>query len=314
MSLELTNHILGRSQSLAAARTFFAERGLLEVDCGALVPFPPLDSNIDVMSVSSGPNQTAYLHTSPEYAMKRLLAAGSPDIYFLGHVYRKGELGYRHSPEFTMAEWYRIGISFADMIEETGQFITHFTGPLPTRILPYRDAFTLYAGVNYSDDSPLALLSAAKRHAIDLPENAQNWSRDTLLHLLLTHVVEPKLGQNEMTIITDFPPYEAALACVVEKKGEIVAERFEIYIQGLELANGYHELSDPQELRRRFAEKNLARIEEGKEPYAIDEKFLASLESGNFPDSCGVSVGFDRVLMLRYKLATIQETLYFPRN
>jgi lysyl-tRNA synthetase class 2 len=306
------NLLRSRAQALAAARSFFAKRGVLEVDCNALVYKPPLDSNIDVMSVAVTLREVGYLHTSPEYAMKQLLCETAQDIYFLGHVYRQGEIGWRHNPEFTMAEWYRIGFSFDQMIEETCDFITLFTKPLPKRKLSFRKAFEYYVGINYSHDSIATLYDAAKRHAIDLSENALLWDRDTFLSLLLTHVIEPKLGQEELTILIDYPCSEAALACVVEKEGELVAERFEIYGNGLELANGYHELDDPIELRRRFTLKNEKRVEEGKEPYALDEQFLSSLSKGKFPPCCGVSVGFDRVLMLKYKLQTISEILLNP--
>ena len=298
-----------RAEALAAARAFFQKRGVLEVDCNALVRAPPLDSNIEVMSVAVTSQETGYLHTSPEYAMKQMLSEAAQDIYFLGHVYRQGEIGRRHNPEFTMAEWYRIGFSLSQMIEETCDFIAFFTGALPKRTLSYRKAFEDYAGIDYSRDSIPALYAAAKKYAIDLPANASLWDRDTFLSLFLTHVIEPKLGRQEMTILTDYPCNEAALACLIEKEGELVAERFEIYIDGLELANGYHELADPVELRKRFAIKNQKRLEEGKEPYALDEDLLSSLAKGSFPPCCGVSVGFDRVLMLKHKLQTISEIL-----
>ncbi|MBS0624922.1 MAG: EF-P lysine aminoacylase GenX [Verrucomicrobia bacterium] len=312
MSLALTPKIdtlRSRAQCLAAARTFFADRGVLEVDCGALVRAAPIDSNIDVMSVAVSAHETGYLHTSPEYAMKQLLSEGIGDIFFLGHVYRKGEIGRKHNPEFTMAEWYRIGLPFSGMMEETCDFIALFAGSLPRRVLSYRDAFRIYAGVDYTRDSVSQLLTAAARHSIDLPSNVSLWKRDSILHLLLTHVIEPKLGQNEMTILSDYPPYEAALACVVERNGEPVAERFEVYIDGVELANGYHELADAVELRRRFCKENEERKKEGKEPYALDEQFLSSL--GTFPDCCGVSVGFDRVFMLRQKLNSLSEGISY---
>ena len=295
-----------RASCLAAARTFFSQRDLLEVDCGALVRSPPIDSNIDVMSVSVTPHETGYLHTSPEYAMKKLLSEGIGDIFYLGHVFRKEESGPRHNPEFTMAEWYRVGFSLPEMIQETCEFIALFTGSLPLRILSYREAFQHYVRIDYTKDP---LLDAAKNHRIDLPEDAHLWSRDELLDLLLSHIIEPKLGQKEMTILTDYPPNQAALACLTTKNGELVAERFEIYIQGLELANGYHELSDAEELRERFHLLNQERKKEGKEPYAIDEELLDSLQSGTFPPCCGVSVGFDRVLMLKHNAKSLSEVI-----
>lgn len=285
-----------RAHMLAQARAFFAERGVLEVDTGALVKCPPNDSNIDVIGVDQ---DNGYLHTSPEYAMKRLLAEGLGDCYFLGHVFRKGELGALHNPEFTMVEWYRVGLSFAAMIQETCDFLFLFFGPKPIRLLSYREAFERYVGIDYTN-VPLAELQRLTHSA---------WPRDTCIYYLITHQIEPRLGDGELTVLTDFPPHEAALACVVEKNGEFVAERYEIYHQGVELTNGYHELSDSAELRRRFSEKNKARLAEGKEPYALDEKFLAALQT--LPDCCGVALGFDRALMLRHKLKSIKHVIPF---
>lgn len=281
---------------LARARAFFAERNVLEIDCGALVRCPPNDSNIDVIGVDQ---DNGFLHTSPEYALKRLLSSGLGDCYFLGHVFRKGELGHLHNPEFTMVEWYRLGLSFADMIQETCDFLSLFFGPKPIRILSYRKAFQQYVGIDYK--------TVSLAHLQELTQNS--WERDTCLYYLITHQIEPRLGRGELTVLTDFPPHEAALACVVEKEGELVAERYEVYHEGVELTNGYHELSDAAELRRRFAEKNQARQAGGKEPYALDENFLRSLHT--LPDCCGVALGFDRAMMLRHKLQSIKSVIPF---
>lgn len=288
---------------LARARAFFSQRGLLEVDCCALQSCAPIDSNIDVMEVSITTQTTAFLHTSPEYAMKQLLAAGSGDIFYLGHVYRQGEIGRLHSPEFTMAEWYRIGIRFEEMIAETCGFIQLFLGDLPVRILSYRAAFEAYAGIDYTAAN---LVDVAR--ALQPTLACQTWSQDALRHFILTHAIEPKLGNGELTVLCDYPPSEAALACVVQKNGESVAERFEIYSQGVELANGYHELNDPQELRRRFIEENASRRAASKTSYDLDEAFLAAL-GPKFPDCCGVSVGFDRLMLLRHGCGSLNEVL-----
>ncbi len=294
---------------LARARAFFAERNILEVDCGALSRSAPVDAYIDVIEAQVSSSEKGYLHTSPEYAMKRLLASGIGDIYFLGRVYRKEEAGRLHNPEFTMAEWYRIGIPFDQMIQETCEFLFLFLGSLPVRKLSYREAFSSFLGIDYSRAKPGELAALAPRYGIALPEDAAAWTTDVFLHLYLTHVIEPHLGKNELTVLTDYPPYEAALACVVEKNGEQVAERFEIYHQGVELTNGYHELRNPEEQRLRFHEENRERKALGKESYALDEKFLSSLAA--LPDCCGVSVGIDRALMLRNKRNAIRDVLPF---
>lgn len=276
------NLLRSRAEMLQKARNFFAERNILEVDPCALMKCPPNDANIDVIATDEG-----FLHTSPEYAMKRLLSQGVGDCYFLGHVYRKGESGPLHNPEFTMAEWYRVGFSLDEMIQETADFLSLFLGPLPVRTLSYRNAFETFLQIDYTD------LASLHRHT------PHPWPKETCLHYLISHKIEPHLGQGELTALIDFPPDQAALACVVEKEGELVAERFEIYYRGIELTNGYHELADAEEVRRRFEEKNKERIE----PYPIDEEFLASLQT--LPDCCGVAVGFDRALMLHHNLSSI---------
>lgn len=292
---------------LQKARGFFANRGVLEVDCCALSPRAAIDPNIDVIGAAVSDRERGYLQTSPEYAMKRLLSAGIGDIYFLGHVFRYGDIGHLHNPEFAMAEWYRLGISFSDMIQETCEFLFLFLGPLPIRTISYREAFARYAGIDYSAASLGLLKETAREFSA---EDSESWNRDTYIHFLLTHAIEPHLGRGELTVFTDYPPHEAALACVVEKNGEMVAERFEIYCESVELANGYHELADADELRRRFNEDNDTRRSLNKETYLLDEAFLSALKT-NFPECCGVSVGFDRALMLRHRAKAIGEVLPF---
>ena len=297
--------IQDRAAMLAQARSFFATRGVLEVDCCALQPCAAIDSQIDVIEAAVTPQDVGYLHTSPEYAMKRLLSSGSGDIFYLGHVFRQGEIGRHHSPEFTMAEWYRVGFSFEEMIEETCDFIELVLGKRRRRSLTYRAAFEEYVGIDYSAAN---LVDAAKKLEPSL--NCAAWSQEALRQFILSHAIEPKLGRGELTALTHYPPSEAALACVVEQNGEQVAERFEIYSDGLELANGYHELADADELRRRFTEENATRQAAGKPAYALDEPFLQAL-AGDFPDCCGVSVGFDRLMLLRHKAKALAEVLPF---
>ena len=300
MSPELIERLCDRAFMLQKIRAFFAERNVMEVDCCSLVRRAPIDPNIDVIAATVSDADRGFLHTSPEYAMKRLLSAGIGDIYFLGHVFRKGEIGRIHNPEFAMAEWYRLSFPFEEMIRETSEFLFLFFGPLPVRKISYRDAFAQYAGIDYTRDDLTP----------HIPSHAISWARDVQLHYLLTHKIEPQFGRGELTVLIDYPPSEAALACVVEKNGEKVSERFEIYYEGVELTNGYHELADSRELRRRFEEDNETRKAQNKEPYLLDEAFLSALESG-FPECCGVSVGFDRALMLRHKTNAISDVLPF---
>jgi lysyl-tRNA synthetase class 2 len=297
-----------RALCLKKARDFFEAHNVTEVDVNILSPFAAIDANIDVICAQVCPNQTGYLHTSPEYAMKRLLSQGCGDIFFLGHVFRQGEMGRLHNPEFTMAEWYRLGVTFEEMIRECCDFISLFLGNLPLRTIGYREAFETYVSLDYSEASVEQLLQKAMQFGAS--SEAARWSRDTLIHFLLTHAIEPHLGRKEFTALIDYPPNEAALARLTERNGELVAKRFEIYFEGVELANGYHELPDGNVLRQRFNEENATRKAAGKPIYALDEPFLSAL-GPQFPDCCGVSVGFDRLLLLKYRAKTLSEVLPF---
>ncbi len=297
-------HLSDRAEMLAAVRAFFAKRRVLEVDCCALLRAPSLDANVDAIEAAVSDTETGYLHTSPEFTMKKLLSEGLGDIYYLGHVFRKGELGRLHNPEFCMIEWYRKEVSFESFIEETCSLMKLFLGELPIRHLSYREALKTYAGIDLSE----AGMPAAKRLGISISSDTTSWSHDDWLHLILSHVVEPKLGNGELTVLFDYPPSQAALSSIVEKEGLPVAERFEIYHRGIELSNGYHELTDAKEQRRRFEEENISRQSAEKEPYPIDEELLTALERG-LPDCCGVSIGFDRLMLLRNNLQSIHEII-----
>jgi elongation factor P--(R)-beta-lysine ligase len=301
--------LLDRAEMLSSVRNFFRERNVLEVDCPSLVRFPAIDTNIEVMDVSVSDSERGYLHTSPEYAMKRLLTAGLKDIYQIAHVFRKGEIGARHSPEFTMIEWYRLGMTYDALIEETCAIICLFIGRFQARRLSYRDAFIQHVGIDPFTISRKELLARVDNSEIDHALKLENEDNDTLLQLLLTHYIEPKLGMDELTVLYEFPASQAALAKTYMKNGHAVAERYEIYFQSIELCNGYHELSNSQELRSRFQAENDRRSGIGKEPYPLDEPFLEALD--RLPDCCGVSVGFDRLMMLRHKKRSIQEILPF---
>lgn len=287
-----------RASMLEKARAFFKKRCVTEVDCGAFIQRAPLDRNIDVISAWINQKTQAYLHTSPEYAMKKLLASGSGDIFFLGHVFRKEEFGPLHNPEFTMAEWYRIGFSLQEMIDETIAFLSLFFGALPVRYLGYKQAFEEYVGIQDLESDLSSFL----------PPEAIQWQKLEQLDYLLSLKIQPFLGINELTVLWDYPEDQASLACVVEKEGRKVAERFEIYYKGVELTNGYHELQDPNELKRRLVEENKRRTIQGLPPFTLDESFIHALEKG-LPDCSGVSVGFDRAFMLQQNASSIHEVL-----
>lgn len=299
-----------RAACLRTIRDFFHNRGVLEVDTPVLGHGAPIDTHIDVMRVQIGNEQWAYLHTSPEYAMKRLLALGIGDCYQLGHVFRLGEAGRMHNPEFTMLEWYRVGMSYDVFIEETLDLIRLMLGALPASFLSYRDALKRFAGIDYVKASTDELIACAKAHGQTLSPEASTWDKDTLQTLLLGCIVEPHLGKNELLVLHSYPSTQAALARTLQKEDEVIAERFEIYYRGVELANGYHELTDAVEQRRRLQEDELYRQKMGKAPLAIDENFLTALEIG-LPPCCGVAVGFDRLLMLRLNKTSLSEILPF---
>lgn len=302
-------YLKDRALMLQKARAFFDDRGVVEVDCPVLSHSAPVDEHIDIMKVQSTHRQNGYLHSSPEYGMKRLLSAGIGDIYQICHVFRDGEAGPLHNPEFTMAEWYRLGFSFDEMIAETLDFIRMFVGDLPQERLSYRQTLMHFLGVDYLAATPADLLLCAKENGLDVPSDASSWDKDTLLQLLLSFLVEPKLGDGNLFVLSHFPATQAALArTLLLPDGERVGCRFEIYYQGIELCNGYHELTDSIEQRSRFEDSNRARINAGKDALKIDERFLEALEYG-LPDCCGVAVGFDRLMMLKHQHKELKNVL-----
>lgn len=291
-----------RAAMLAESRRFFALREILEVDSPCLIKSASIDAHIDLIAISS--IETLYLHSSPEYAMKKLLARGLGDIYQLSHVFREGEIGNKHNPEFTMAEWYRLGFSFQNMIEETLDYIQLFVGKLPSRILTYREAFIQYALIDPYTASNEELLGVFAAHDIEPGES----EREFLLNVILATIVEPKLGDGELTVMKHYPANQAALAQTVWEENYEVGERFEVYYRGIELANGYHELADAVEQRRRFIASNQQRLRMGKKALPMDEEFLLALNT--LPDCCGVAVGFDRLMMLRHEVSHIQDVMH----
>lgn len=278
VALESRSRIAFRSHLMQTTRAFFQERGVLEVDCPALNPFATIDCFIDPVPAEGG-----YLHTSPEYGMKKLLAAGSGDIYQLSHVFRREEKSPLHTVEFSMLEWYRTALSFEALIDETCELIEALVPHLTFERLTYAEAF---ARAGYPLDQPIKLPnlspSIAKDHA-------------ALTDLCFAECVEPSLPEG--CVLTDFPAKSAALAKVAKNaKGELVAKRFEIYVRGIEVANGYDELQDSSELRARFEKANCERAAANKASFPIDEDLLAAIEA--MPPCVGVAVGFDRLVML----------------
>ena len=297
-----------RAHMLKTVRSFFHEKGIIEVDCPCLSPFASVDTHIDLIPALYQSNQKVFLHTSPEYGMKRLLAEGMGDIYQLSHVFRDGEWSSKHNPEFTMAEWYRLGFTFEQMIDETVQFIQLFLNAIPFRVVTYRNLFLEKTGIDYVSASENDLFDYIHSQSLSYYPSIKEEGKDGLLNLILGSAIEPHLGFDELCIIAHYPASQAALAKKQTINGEEVAERFEIYYRGVELSNGYHELADSEEQKERLMEANATRIALGKNSLPIDENFLNALRKG-LPACCGVAVGFDRLMMLRQNQTEISKVL-----
>ena len=248
-----------------------------------------------------------WLQTSPEYAMKRLLASGSGAVYQVCKAFRGGEAGRRHNPEFTLLEWYRPGFSLSGLIEEVAELVGAVLDQPDWSTIAYADLFRRYAGIDPHSAATVDLEACVREH-IDYGGGGE--SRDTWLDLLLTHVIEPRLAGTGLLFVRDYPASQASLARL-RRRGDVeVADRFELYVDGVELANGYRELSDPREQRRRFESDNEMLSVRGEEPRPMDERLLSALQSG-LPDCSGVALGVDRLLMLKCGVDRIEQVLGF---
>ncbi len=306
-----------RALLLAGIRRFFDEHDVLEVETPALSASATPDPALASFSTQyRGPlfpqGRTLYLHTSPEFPMKRLLAAGSGPIYQICKAFRDGEAGRLHNPEFTMLEWYRPGFDHHQLMTEVEQLVGPILGlTMPAERLEYRNVFLRHAGLDPYRASRADFLACAREHGIAAPPGMESESHPSVwCDLLLTHLVEPQLGRGRMTFLYDYPAEQAALARV--RPGEPpLAERFELYVEGIELANGFHELGNRHEQAARFARQNEARAAQGLPVLPLDEHLLEALDAG-FPDCAGVALGIDRLLMLKIGSRSIQDVLAFP--
>lgn len=305
-----------RARLIADVRVFFAQRGVLEVETPVLGQGGSTDvhlASLSTLARTDKGQRKLWLQTSPEFHMKRLLAAGSGPIFQFAKSFRNGEVGARHNIEFTMLEWYRPAFTLAQLIDETTTLIANvlprFTGPVVH--YRYRELFHIYLAVDPFTTSLETLRALAAERGHMSTQTLAEEGRDTCLDLLMSMVIEPHLGQNELSVVVDYPASQAALARRhQDDDGEWVASRFELYLNGIELANGYDELTDADEQRARFAEDNAGRRRLGLPEVDVDEHLLAALKHG-MPESAGVALGIDRLIQLALGKARLEDVLAF---
>ncbi len=297
-----------RARLFAAIRRFFSERQVMEVETPLLSQ--AANSDPSILSISAETSPQRFLRTSPEFPMKRLLASGLSDIYELGKVFRSGESGGWHNPEFTMLEWYHAGWNYLELADEVVDLVRYCGAgqfdSWPVQRISYRELFQRQLGVDpfHCDEAELA--QHAQDHGIRSgPLDLRQW-----LDLLISHVIQPALGGETITIVHDFPADQAALARIRRGQPDL-AERFEVYLGPAELANGYQELTDATEQRQRFEREQRQRGLQGDDIQPLDERLLAAMEKG-LPDCAGVALGVDRLLMAITRLEAIQSVLAFP--
>lgn len=301
-----------RARLHATIRAFFAERGVLEVDTPILSRASGTDPHLDpFVTADGGP---LWLMTSPEFHMKRLLAAGWGSIFQIGRAFRRGETGRWHNPEFSLLEWYRVGLSFDEFLDETALLLRHLLpGELAAggvEYLSYAEAYARHVGIDPLQADIADFERCAHTHGLPEAADLCGNHRSDWLDLLFSHLVQPQLGRGRIAIVHSFPACQAALARL-DPHDPRVAQRAEIFVNGLELANGYHELSDATEQAARF-EADLARRRVLGLPLpVVDRHLLDALEAG-LPDCCGMAMGLDRVLMLVLGADSIEAVLSFP--
>jgi len=306
-----------RAQILQRIRSFFSARDILEVETPILSAAATTDPQLHSFNTCySGPGSahgcTLFLHTSPEFAMKRLLAAGLGSIYQICKVFRDTETGCLHNPEFTLLEWYRVGFDHHQLMDEVTELVTYILGGKialdPPERLTYQQAFLDYAGIDPHTADKECMIACAREQGIhtagSFPDQLEIW-RD----LLLTHLIEPQLGKNRLTFLYDYPASQASLARIRPGTPPL-AERFELYLHGIELANGFQELDDAHEQRGRFELDLRRRRAMGLPAISHDERLLAALAHG-LPACAGVALGVDRLVMLAAEVNSIADVIAF---
>ncbi|MCL6269629.1 EF-P lysine aminoacylase EpmA [Sansalvadorimonas sp. 2012CJ34-2] len=308
-----------RSELLRGIRNYFHAEDVMEVETPMLSRSATVDPHIDSFQASFCPlgtdiQETLYLHTSPEFPMKRLLAAGCEDIYYLGRVFRNGEAGGRHNPEFTMLEWYRLGIDHHQLMDDVTGLIRSVTPFKEAGRYSYKKLFVEKLGVDPHEASDQELEALTQEH---VDSSLAGLARNDYLDLLFSNCIEPSLGGRtaeglEGVYVYDYPASMSALSRIQENsEGQKVSARFELFINGVELANGYHELADGQEQQQRFENDQAERKELGKPVYPYDDNLVAGLKEGSFPDCAGVAMGIDRLHMLMAQTQSIKEVIPF---
>lgn len=303
-----------RAEFLRAIREYFYQKNIVEVDTPILSQFGnPDPALLNFVATYHGPGKLhqkpLFLITSPEYHMKRLLAAGVEDCYYLGKVFRDGELSSRHNPEFTMLEWYRLGFSLETLMDEIILLVQMLTEKnLAVEFYTYREAFETFLEVNPFEATLDDLLALIKKHNIDLGFTPKD--RDEAFDLIVSFLIEPAFDPEKLTLLYHYPASQASLAKIVtDDAGNLVGKRFELYWKGLELANGYEELTDSHEQRIRFENENRSREEAGYRAVPIDEKMLEVLD--DLPYCSGVAMGVDRLMMALWGKSKIEEVVPF---
>lgn len=326
----MKNNLLRRFQIIQNIRQFFVEEGFVEIETPAIVSSPGLEPHLSALEVictsPEGARHKRYLHTSPEYCMKKLLGEGWKKIFQICRVFRDGEISKTHQIEFTMLEWYRAQEDYTKIMQDCEKLIdflaqnilgSYESGYQNTRIalsppferITVSQAMRIYGGVDIEkNQDPSSLLQEAesKGYRFGRP---QNYSFDEIFFKIFLEKVEPRLGNPRPTILYEYPSGMAALARL-KPENPLRAERFELYISGLEIANAFSELNDPIEQRRRFSEEQKMRARLGRPVYPIDEDLLKALEK--MPPSAGIALGLDRLIMLFCDAASIEEVIAFP--
>lgn len=301
-----------RAQIIQRIRAFFVARGVLEVETPLLSHATVTDPHIISIAapfkeMGSAKAQICYLQTSPEYAMKRLLAAGAGSIFQLTKAFRQGEVGRWHNPEFSMLEWYRPGFDHHALMDEMAELLAVVLPFSAATRMSVMQVYQHYLAIDPHRATVAELKSCAAQYIKPLP--AMHEDKNSWLDLLFVHCIEPHLGQDAPFFLYDFPASQAALARI-RPENPPVASRFEMYFKGVELANGFHELQDAAEQRRRF-EHDLAYRKQHHIPLvSVDERFLAALQQG-IPDCAGVALGIDRLMMLALKCESIANVMSF---